>query len=168
MDLKRAKILLDRYWNCVSTIEEEAELKTFFNSDEVPDDLMELADIFKYYDSQQQRRLDDKFEQEIIEKINRQKSPLVKKLNIGFKNYLRVAAAVLVVLGASFVFRMNFWQNEAPPTFLVDTYKTPEEAFAETKKAFQLIAEKMNQGRKQTEKIAILSKAEDKIKKEEK
>jgi hypothetical protein len=47
-----------------------------------------------------------------------------------------------------------------------DTYKTPEEAYAETKKAFLLIAEKMNSGRKQAEKISILNQAENKIKKQ--
>ena len=58
---------------------------------------------------------------------------------------MRVAAAVLVVLAASFVFRMEFWQDEKPKLLLVeDTFETPEEAYAETKKAFLLIAEKMN------------------------
>jgi hypothetical protein len=81
---------------------------------------------------------------------------------------MRVAAVILVVLAASFVFRMEYWQDEPPPILLVDTYKTPEEAYAETKKAFMLIAEKMNSGRKQAEKISILNQAENKIKKEEK
>lgn len=168
MDLERVKILLERYWNCVSTIEEEEELKTFFNSSEVPEDLVESANLFKYYQTQKQATLDTKFDNEIIEKIKEQKSPVVRKLNLSFQNYMRVAAVILVVLTASFVFRMEFWQDEPPPTLLVDTYKTPEEAYAETKKAFMLIAEKMNSGRKQTEKIGILNKAENKIKKEEK
>ena len=168
MDLGRANILLERYWNCVTTIEEEEELKSFFNSNEVPEDLVASANLFKYYQLQKQATLDSKFDSEIIDKIKQQQSPVVRKFNLGLQNYMRVAAVILVVLAASFVFRMEYWQGEPPPTLLVDTYKTPEEAYAETKRAFMLIAEKMNSGRKQAEKISILNQAENKIKKEEK
>ena len=169
MDLNRVEILLERYWNCVSTVEEENELKLLFNSNDVPDELKDSATLFKYFEQQKQTTLDDKFSEEIIEKIKLQKPPVVRKINSRFRNYMRVAAAVLVILAASFVFRMEFWQGEKPKLLLVeDTFQTPEEAYAETKKAFLLIAEKMNSGRKQAQKISIMSKAENKIKKEDK
>ena len=49
-----------------------------------------------------------------------------------------------------------------------DTFTDPEEAYEETKKAFLLIAEKMNSGRVQAQKISALNEAEEKIKKEDK
>ena len=169
MDLNRIELLLERYWNCVSTVEEENELKTLFNSNDVPDEFKDSAMLFKYFEQQKQTTLDDKFDDEIIEKIKQQTSPTVRKINSNFKNYMRVAAAVLVILAASFVFRMEFWQGNKPTMLLVeDTFKTPEEAYAETKKAFMLIAEKMNSGRKHAQKISVLNQAENKIKKEEK
>ena len=169
MDLNRVKILLERYWNCVSTVEEENELKLLFNSNDVPDELRESAALFKYFEQQKQATLNEKFNEEIIEKIKLQQSPTVIKINRGLQNYMRVAAAVLVILAASFIFRMEFWQGEKPKLLLVeDTFQTPEEAYAETKKAFMLIAEKMNSGRKQAQKISIMNKAESKIKKEDK
>ena len=169
MDLNRVEILLERYWNCVSTVEEENELKLLFNSNDVPDELKDSATLFKYFEQQKQTTLDNKFSEEIIEKIKLQKPTVVRKINSRFRNYMRVAAAVLVILAASFVFRMEFWQGEKPKLLLVeDTFQTPEEAYAETKKAFLLIAEKMNSGRKQAQKISIMSKAENKIKKEDK
>jgi len=168
MDLNRVEILLERYWNCVSTVEEENELKTLFNEKDIPDTLMQSAALFKYFEEQKSASLDEKFNEEIVEKIKHQQSPKVRKLNTSFQNYMRVAAVILVVLAASFVFRMEFWQDEKPPMLLVeDTYKTPEEAYIETKKAFMLIASKMNSGRKQAQKISLLNQAEDKIKKEE-
>ena len=169
MDLNRVEILLERYWNCVSTVEEENELKLLFNSNDVPDELRESAALFKYFEQQKQATLNEKFNEEIIEKIKLQQSPTVIKINRGLQNYMRVAAAVLVILAASFIFRMEFWQGEKPKLLLVeDTFQTPEEAYAETKKAFMLIAEKMNSGRKQAQKISIMNKAESKIKKEDK
>ena len=169
MDLDRVEILLERYWNCVSTVEEENELKLLFNSNDVPDELKESAALFNYFEQQKQATLNEKFNEEIIEKIKLQQSPTVIKINRGLQNYMRVAAAVLVILAASFIFRMEFWQGEKPKLLLVeDTFETPEEAYAETKKAFMLIAEKMNSGRKQAQKISIMNKAESKIKKEDK
>ena len=168
MDLNRVEILLERYWNCVSTVEEENELKALLNSTDVPDELKDSAALFKYFAQQRQATLDEKFNEDIIEKIKLQKSPTIRKMNSSFRNYMRVAAAVLVILAASFIFRMEYWQGEKPKLLLVeDTFQTPEEAYAETKKAFLLIAEKMNSGRKQAQKISIMNEAENKIKKEE-
>ena len=168
MDLNRVEILLERYWNCVSTVEEENELKALLNSKDVPDELKDSAALFKYFELQKQATLDERFEEVIVEKIKHQQSPIVRKLNNSFQNYMKVAAAVLVILAASFIFRMEFWQDEKPKMLLVeDTFQTPEEAYAETKKAFLLIAEKMNSGRKQAQKIGIMNEAENKIKKEE-
>jgi hypothetical protein len=167
MDLNRAKILLDRYWNCVSTVEEEQQLIEFFNSNEVPDSLAEVAQLFKYYAAQKSIKLSDKnFDAGLLGKVQNKKSPRIRKLETDFQNYMRVAAVIVIVIGGSLVFRMGLWQGEKPPMVLVeDTFKTPEEAFAETKKAFELIAAKMNAGRIQTEKIKVLSEAEEKIRK---
>ncbi len=169
MDLNRIELLLERYWNCVSTVEEENELKFLFNSDNVPDEYKDSAMLFKYFVQQRQATLNDKFNDEIIEKIRHQKSPGVREINSNIKNFMKVAAVILVILTASFVFRMEFWQGEKPTMMLVeDTFKTPEEAYAETKRAFMLIAEKMNSGRKHAQKISVLNQAENKIKKVEK
>lgn len=168
MDLNRVEILLERYWNCASTVEEENELKLLFNSNDVPDELKDSAALFKYFEQQKQATLDEKFDEVLVEKIKHQQSPTVRKLSNSFRNYMKAAAAVLVILAASFIFRMEYWQGEKPKMLLVeDTFQTPEEAYAETKKAFLLIAEKMNSGRKHAQKISIMNKAVNKINKEE-
>ncbi len=165
MDLKRINLLLERYWNCVSTIEEEEELKAFFNSGRVPARMQKAAALFRYFAQQKQAGLDEKFDQTVLARIKQQQAPAAISTYSPWKNYLRVAAVILVIITASLVFRMEYWEGEKPPTLLVeDTYKTPEEAYAETKKAFLLIAEKLHTGRKQAERISILSKAENKIK----
>ena len=129
----------------------------------------EAAKLFRYFGLQRTATLNDKFDQDIIEKIKDQKNPVMRRLNYDFRNYMKVAAVVAGIITASFIFRMEFWEGDKPKLLLVeDTFKTPEEAYEETKKAFLLIAEKMNTGRVQTQKIGALNKAEEKIKKEEK
>ena len=168
MEPNRIDILLERYWNCVSTIEEERELQEFFNNNEVPESMADVAQLFKYYAAQQSEKLEDKgFDQQVLSQVKETKSPKLRTLESNFRNYMRVAAVLVLVIGGSLIFRMGIWQGEKPPMVLVeDTFSTPEEAYAETKRAFELIASKMNAGRTQTEKIKVLSEAEDKIKKQ--
>lgn len=169
MDLSRIELLLERYWNCVTTVEEEEELRSFFKGSKVPEEYREAAALFRYFESQRQATLDEKFDNDTIEKIRDQKSPVIRSINYTLKNYLKVAAVVAGVITASFIFRMEFWEGDKPKLLLVeDTFKTPEEAYEETKKAFLLIAEKMNSGRVQAQKLGAMSEAEEKIKNEDK
>ncbi len=169
MDFKRIELLLERYWNCVTTQEEEAELKEYFNSDaEIPAHLAHVAPLFKYFKQEANIKLvDSNFEDTLFNavKSNEQPKGKLRKLEKSFQNYMKVAAAVVLVIATSFIFRMEIWQGDKPQLLLVeDTYQSPEDAYEETKKALMLIASKMNYGKKGVEKISILSKAESKIK----
>ena len=166
MDSKRIETLLEHYWNCTSTVEQENELKELFKDDEVARKFPDVAPLFRYYNSQGNVILeDDSFEQNVLEKIDTQPEAKVVKMETNFQNYMRVAAVVVIVIAGSIVFRTGIWKGEKPPMVLVeDTFTTPEEAYEETKKAFALIASKLNKGRTETEKIKVLSEAEDKIK----
>ena len=167
MDLSRIEILLERYWDCVTTVEEEEELRNFFKRNEVPKEMQEAASLFNYFELQRSATLDDRFDQDIIEKINDQKQPATRSFNLNVKNYLKVAAVMTGIITASVIFKMEFFNGDKSKMLMVeDTFKTPEEAYEETKKAFLLIAEKMNTGRVQTQKIGALNEAEEKIKNE--
>jgi hypothetical protein len=166
MDSNRIAILLERYWNCASTVEEEQELKAYFEQEEIADEFKEVASLFSYYNKQSNLKLADKgFDERILDKVSINREPKIRKLETNFQNYMKVAAVVVIVITGSLVFRMGIWQGEKPPLVMVeDTFTTPEEAYAETKKAFELIASKMNKGRTETNRIKVLSEAEDKIK----
>lgn len=169
MDSKRIDLLLERYWNCVTTQEEEVELRNYFNSTtNTPKHLMHVAPLFKYFKQEAKIKLSDpSFDHKLFEavKSNDQPKGRLRKLEISFQNYMKVAAAIVLVIATSFIFRMEIWQGDKPELLLVeDTYKSPEEAYAETKRALKLIASKMNHGKREVEKISILSKAESKIK----
>ena len=46
MDYKYITQLLDRYWKCETTLEEEEILKAFFCQKDVPADLCKYKDLF--------------------------------------------------------------------------------------------------------------------------
>ncbi len=52
MDYKYIEQLLERYWNCETSLEEEQILRTFFSQKDVPAGLMKYKDLFVYEQSE--------------------------------------------------------------------------------------------------------------------
>ena len=48
MDYKYIEQLLERYWQCETSLEEESELRTFFSQEKVPAHLLQYRDLFVY------------------------------------------------------------------------------------------------------------------------
>ena len=54
MDYKYIEQLLERYWRCETTLQEEDILRSFFTQDNVPAELMRYKDLFCYEKSEPQ------------------------------------------------------------------------------------------------------------------
>jgi len=54
MDCKYIEQLLERYWQCETSLEEEAQLRAFFNGSDVPEHLLRYKDLFVYQQLQQE------------------------------------------------------------------------------------------------------------------
>lgn len=161
MDSKRIELLLERYWSCVSTLEEEEELKQFFNSDSIPDHLKEYAGLFRYFDQEKQTgNLDQSFDLELIDKIRNEKAAAGKSRRMVF-NYLKVAAAIGIVMITSFFFRKNLSPDRRPE--LLGTYEDPQQAYEETKRVLMMVAGKLNSGKKYIENVGAFNEAKEKI-----
>lgn len=63
LDYKYIEQLLDRYWECHTTAEEEQILRSFFSQVELPAHLAPYAPLFDYIQEEQQRGLSDDFDQ---------------------------------------------------------------------------------------------------------
>ena len=59
MDCKYIEQLLERYWQCETSLEEEAQLRAFFNGSDVPEHLLRYKDLFVYQQLQQEVGLGD-------------------------------------------------------------------------------------------------------------
>ena len=70
MDSRQVESLLEKYWNCETSLEEEKQLKAFFASENVPPSLKETAELFSYFENQRQRPLaDGSFDANILKKL---------------------------------------------------------------------------------------------------
>lgn len=100
MDYKYIEQLLERYWRCETSLQEEEILRLFFSQEEVPTNLVPYKDLFIYEQEQKETDiLGDDFNQKILEKANGDQP--VKARTITMRKRLMPlfkAAAVVAIL----------------------------------------------------------------------
>jgi hypothetical protein len=160
MDSNEIKTLLEKYWNCETSLEEEKTLRTYFRG-EVPQAMSETAELFRYFEQQQKVTVSGKdFDAEVKRKI-KDHSPAGKSVKMYF-NYARIAAGVLVMVAAGYFVRLEV--RKAYPPEMEDTFSDPRVALEETKKALMMISNSFNKAHKEAAKIEMFNEAEEKIK----
>lgn len=75
MDSKYIEQLLERYWQCETSLEEEAELRAFFSGSDVPKHLLRYKDLFVYQQLQQEVHLGEDFDARVLAEVE---VPVVK------------------------------------------------------------------------------------------
>ena len=71
MNNERIYTLLEKYWNCETSVSEEQELQAFFNFGNVPADLLQFVPVFAYKQKQQTISLSDDFDRKLEASIRR-------------------------------------------------------------------------------------------------
>lgn len=170
MDLDRIEQLLEKYWDCRTTVEEEKVLKTFFSAGAVPEKWRAIAPLFQYYKEEQHiDHLDGLFDEQVLARIEALKgsaSPVNKQGKVVrmFYDIAKVAAVGLVLATAAFFVREEYIdKKDHMGPYLADTFEDPKEAFEETKKALMVISKNFNKGRKEAQKVGALNEARQKI-----
>ena len=78
MDYKYIEQLLERYWSCETSLEEEEILKAFFSQEELPASLHRYRDLFAYeHQEVKDDVLGDDFDDRIIEMVSEKKARTV-------------------------------------------------------------------------------------------
>ncbi len=175
MDSKKIKALLEKYWSCDTSLEEEQLLKDYFLSKETDENFSDSAILFQYYDQEKKKQaegiLSDK---EILDLVQQSESDQVteKKADKKEQHYLpwfgtliRIAAVMVVGLIITFFVYRDQVKEETVATILqTDTFEDTQKAYQETMKALALISKQLNAGKQQTMKLAKFSEAEEVIK----
>jgi hypothetical protein len=98
-ETKDIEQLLERYWQCMTSPEEEACLRHFFTGSEVPAHLMRYKAWFTYLDEQRAETLDERFDARVLVEVE---VPVVKARRITIGNrllpLLKAAAVVALLL----------------------------------------------------------------------
>ncbi len=159
MDSNDIKELLEKYWNCETSLEEEQQLHSFFRGS-VPAEMNETAELFRYFEQQRKTIIGNSgFDEEVKRKI-KDNSPAGRSIKMYF-NYARIAAGIAVVAVAGFFIREEV--RKAYPAETEDTFSDPRMALEETKKALMMISNSFNRAHKEAGKIELFNEAEQKI-----
>ena len=112
MDSKYIEQLLKRYWQCETSLEEEAQLRAFFSGSDVPAHLLRYKELFVYGQLQQEVRLDEDFDARVLAEIE---APVVKAkrltLAARFIPLFKAAAVVAVILSLGNVMQHSFFSD---------------------------------------------------------
>ena len=162
MDSEKLNELLQKYWNCETTLEQERQLQTYFQG-VVPDSLKDTASLFRYFEAQRNKKISDvSFDSGVI---NRIKHPAKGKIASLLYNSMRIAAGIIVLIMAVWFVRLEVRKSD--PVEIADTYDDPKMAFEETKKALMMISRSFNTAEEQARKINLFNEAQKDIKQEE-
>jgi hypothetical protein len=159
MDFNNIEDLLQKYWKCETTLEEEKLLHDYFQGKEIPEHVRDTAALFHYFDVSKKKSLVDfGFEHRVLEKANAPKKGRLVKLAY---NSMRIAAGLAVVILATWFIRDEV--RKTTPQEIVDTYDDPKLAFEETKKALLMISKSFGTAEEQAKKINLFNEAQEEI-----
>lgn len=162
MDSRQINELLNKYWNCETSLEEEKQLREYFRGKEIPEQLKETAALFQYLDGQKKQEVNDPaFDESIMKTVQ---APKKGKVVTILYNTMRIAAGVAVLVVATFLVRNELHKTAQVKT--EDTYNDPKLAFEETKKALLMISKSFGTAEDQAKKIKMFNEAQEQVQKE--
>ncbi len=165
MDSNNLNELLNKYWACETSLEEEQLLHEYFRTNAVPEQLKETAALFHYFDENKNKSVGDAaFDEEVMAKVNTSATKKGKVVRMVY-NSMRIAAGLAVVVAATYFIRIEI--RKTTPQAMVDTYDDPKLAFEETKKALLMISKSFGRAETETRKIDLFNKATEEVKKKE-
>ena len=122
--------LVEKYWDAETSVAEESELQNYFLLH--PEHADQNAAYFLFLKTERE-----------IEAPELQSIP-VRRIQPAFKRWASIAAAVAIFAMAGLFVQKQFAPEVLPAESYVDSYQTPEQAYAEAKQALLLISEKLS------------------------
>ena len=150
MESQKIHILLQKYFDAETTLDEENELITYFTSNKVDENLKMYVPLFsglKGLSAEENPELGDDLMNFILESEHKEKL----RYRWMWQIVTGIAASViLVMLAVNFFGDQNQWK---------DTFSDPNQAYAEASKTLDFVAAKYNKGLAQLKPIGKIESA---------
>ena len=160
--MKAIEKILEKYWQGETNLDEENQLRTFFNQPNVPNHLRIYQPLFVYQINEQQKRVSDNFEEQVLERIRQYDEPMKPVINRTLSsNWLRYAA--ILIIGVAIFGGYQYYQSTQKSELIAqaDTYENPEEAYVEARKALLLVSNQLNKGEKGMSRLSTFTDVQD-------
>lgn len=170
MDYKYIEQLVDRYFECETTLQEEQILRTFFAQDEdkMPQELRRYRLVFEALTPEE--HLSDEFTDRVLAMTEGKTASTVRIVSIAerLRPLLRAVAivAVILALGQAIDFstsRSSQQSDDINYANYKDTYDDPSVAYDKVEDALQLMSEGFNQARSTDSLMSVLIPQTDSI-----
>ena len=132
MEQSKIEFILKKYFEGETNIAEENELRTYFSSTNVAQHLQQYQPLFKFYNAEKEQKIELKSPLNLISQTKNRKL-----------KWLSIAASIVVLIGAGTFTFFNYNNSQQQD---LGSYDSPEEAFAATQKALNLLSENVNVG----------------------
>lgn len=160
MDSNKIEELLEKYWSCETSLEEENALREYFSKENISPSLKDAAALFQFFQAQRQMGLrDQSFDKSTIASLTSPRRGRIRHLVF---NAMRIAAGIVVLMVAVWFVRSEV--RNSTPQEMVDTYDDPEMAFEETKRALMIISKSFGKVEDDAKQINLFNEAQQQIK----
>ncbi len=144
------KALINKYFEGETSLEEEAQIREYFNSGEpVAEDLREFQPLFQHFSAEREMVLSDDFDETLFQKMEAPQAKVVR-MSTWPKQLLRIAAIGAVLVVAMIFFQKSNTSQAQTASIDWSKYEIKDEkvAYEETVKALKLLSSKLNKGTK--------------------
>ncbi len=129
MDYKYINQLLERYWRCETSVEEESILRAFFRQEVIPAELKRYKPLFAYAGQEtEQNVLGDDFDRKLLASIEKTEPVKARIITMPqrLKPLFKAAAVVAIVLTLGNAVQVSFTRQQKDPISSYDGYYKPE------------------------------------------
>lgn len=100
MNYQYIEQLLERYFDCQTTLQEEQILRSFFAQEDVPGHLLQYAELFQYETEAKAESLGSDFDKRMLELINKQSASNTRiiRMHPRLAPFCKAAAVVAVAI----------------------------------------------------------------------
>lgn len=153
MDYKYIEQLLERYWQCETSLEEEEMLRLFFRQEEIPGKLLPYRDLFRYESEAGKTGLGPDFDRRITALT--EKTEAVKARRLPIRSRLRPlwssAAVIAMLLIAGHAIQQVLRADKSDYNYenYRDTYTDPHAAYGEVSDALMAVSARLNKYQEQ-------------------
>ena len=146
MNTREIKILLDKYLEGETSLDEERMLKTYFSSAGVPDQFKAYAGLFTYYEKEKQTKMPSGLEEQIIEDIHRQTQRAFFRNRRFWYYFTGIAASILLVFAFFYQSKLAKNLNTGNATATRYTMQEKQLAYDQTLEVLDFVSAKLNRG----------------------
>lgn len=129
--------LLNKYWQCETSLEEEKQLRDFFSEADIPGEMKQYAPLFTYLNEEHLIIPGDDFDEKLMSTIQQTKRER-KYITIRiFAPLLKVVASILLIMGVGV--SVFFISKQSNKPHFSETYHDPNIAIKDATHALTMV-----------------------------